>query len=251
MLERLVIHLLPRDLPPLAEREVHVFRADCDALPFDRASALLSDDERARGERLPAGPGRRFVQARAALRAVLGHHLDRDARTLVFAYGAQGKPSVAGVTLRFSVTHSRGHALFALAHGVELGVDLEREREVPDALDIAERMFAPREHAALAALPGPDRLPAFFRCWTRKEAYVKATGQGLTADLGAFEVAFAGADEPARFLTVDGRAEPDQPYRLSAVRLEPGWHAALCTSVPVRAVRLFDLADARTGVPTR
>ena len=231
--------------PALREGAIHVFRADLDLDPFDaahldRARALLSPDERERSDRfLIEHARRRFTIARAHLRRLLAGYLAVPPGELVFTYGPRGKPRLEGARLRFNVSHSRERALFAFTLDREIGVDLEKERAVPDALAIAEHMFARAERERLAAVPAADRAAAFLRCWTRKEAFVKATGDGLGTPLDAFEVTFASAHEPARFESVEGRAEATQPFRLADLAPGHGWHAALCSEGPCESISLF------------
>ena len=154
--------------------------------------AILSEDERARAGRfLRPEDGHRFAASHAALRLLLGRHLGADPRTLAFGRGPAGKPHLAGIwagACAFNLSHSGGRALIGISPSAEIGVDVEAMRPMPDALGIARAHFAPREVAALEGLDPPDLAEAFFACWTRKEAIVKATGQGLLLPLDSFAV---------------------------------------------------------------
>lgn len=155
------------------------------------AEALLTDEERDRARRF-VGPllQRRFVMARAQLRLLLGRHLDRDPRGLVFLLNEFGKPRLddhPGV--HFSLSHSQDRALLAVSEGPEIGADLEKVRAI-DHIGLARRYFHPDEVATIERHEDPRQ--AFFRVWTLKEAVVKALGLGLSLPLGGFAVSIAG-----------------------------------------------------------
>jgi 4'-phosphopantetheinyl transferase len=152
---------------------------DCDP-------SLLAEDERARAERFVFDRDRvRYIAARARLRRILGGYLDCAPESLRFAYGTAGKPALPGIS--FNLSHCGDLAALAVcADAVPLGVDIEAVRPVEES--VARLFFAAGERAALQALPEAEWLLAFHRCWTRKEAYVKALGTGLGADTRSFEV---------------------------------------------------------------
>lgn len=179
----------------LADGEIHVWCASLDqpAWCVGSLAEWLSPDEATRAGRFCFERDRtRFIVGRGLLRAILGRYVDADPARLRFHYGPRGKPSLAGGhgggALRFNLAHSDGVALYAVTRGREIGVDVERLRPIPDAEQIAARCFSPRENAVLCGLPAGARLQAFFNCWTRKEAYVKALGDGLAWPLDAFDV---------------------------------------------------------------
>jgi 4'-phosphopantetheinyl transferase len=184
----------------------------------------LADEERRRAAAFHfERDRRRFVVARATLRAILASALGTSPSAVAFAYGPRGKPSLARAAagepgLRFNLSHSSELALAAVARGRELGVDLERVRPELDCLRIARRFFTAGEQAALEAVQGPERLAAFFRCWTCKEAYLKAIGQGLFRCSTSFDVALAPGAAP-RLASVHG--EPDEAARWSLHDLAP------------------------------
>ncbi len=218
--------------------EVHVWHADLDRLPEAVLAASLSADERERGRRFHfERDRRRFVTARGLLRLVLGRYLDMRPAGVRFGYGPRGKPFLASADgLRFNVSHSGGLALLAFAWRREVGVDVERLRPVPEAEDIAGRYFSPWEAAELRRLPKGERAAAFFRCWTRKEAFVKATGDGLSRPLDGFDVTVA-PGEPARLLRVAG--EPGAAGRFWIEDVSPGRGFAAALAVegsPARVV---------------
>jgi len=210
----------------LAADEIHVWRAELDQpeTTVQRLARTLSPDEQERAKRFCLERVRtRFIVGRGLLRTILGHYLGRAPEGLHFAYAARGKPSLApseGTDLRFNVSHSDGIGLFAVARGREVGVDVERLRPLPRAERIAERFFSVPERTALKGLPAERRLEGFFTCWTRKEAYIKARGDGLGHPLDQFAVTIA-PGEPARLSAV-GDGDPSEIARWSLEGLPPG-----------------------------
>jgi 4'-phosphopantetheinyl transferase len=187
----------------LARGEILVLSVRLD-LPAAEVLALrssLAPEEAARADRFHRAIDReRFLARRGRLREVLARLLGAKPGEVAVGTGARGKPAVAvpGVDLSFNSSHSGGWALFALAWGEELGVDLELGRRAPDARPLAERFFAPEEAAYLAAC-APERLEsAFFSLWTRKEAVVKCVGEGLHLGLDAFALTPATAASSER-----------------------------------------------------
>ena len=155
--------------------------------------AWLCGAERRRASRLRfERDRRRFVAARARLRQLLGARLGVAPQAVEIAYGGRGKPALArrfaGSGLRFNLSHSEGVALYAFSRAGEVGVDLEALRALPEADRIAARVFAPRERATYLALAPRHRPLAFLRLWTRKEAFVKAHGAGLSMPLDSLDV---------------------------------------------------------------
>lgn len=187
---------------------------DCASEVIERWASTLDADERARAARFVLSEhGRRYTAARGALRELLGRYLDLPPAEVRFAYGQQGKPYLPGDPFHFNLSHSEELAAVAVAQR-PVGVDVERVRPLEDAAAIAERFFSPAECAALRSLP-PE---AFFHCWARKEAYLKARGDGLTHPLDAFDVAVDPA-APARLLA--HRLDPDEPRRWVLRALAP------------------------------
>lgn len=217
----------------LASAEVHVWLASLEP-PDDEVrarAATLDAAERDRAVRYHfARDRRRFVAARGILRAVLGAYLDVSPAGIAFAYGPHGKPyfapSTAHPPLQFNVSHSETHALIALARDLELGVDIEYMRPLDDMDAIARTVFSPHERATLAALDGPRRHEAFYACWARKEAYIKAIGRGLSFPLESFDVALP-PDEPPRLLAVRGNPTEVTRWRYYPLPPVPGYATAL------------------------
>lgn len=197
----------------------HVYAAHfclSDGGDIEDVLSLLDDEERARSNRfLRESDRRRFVIAHGFTRLVLGHYLGVPAASLRFSVGPHGKPRLADVDpdLRFNLSHSGERAVLAVARGREVGIDIEQERPI-ETLDLARRFFSQREFEALAAMQPGRRLKAFFRCWTRKESFVKARGDGLSSPLSGFDVSL---EESAPQLLLGGEGESDELARWTIV----------------------------------
>jgi 4'-phosphopantetheinyl transferase len=227
----------------LQSDEVHVWRLTLDR-PIERFVDLLQPDETARASRFHFDRDRRhFVVARGFLRLLLGKYLQAGPKELQFAYGAWGKPALDGEfrdsPLRFNMSHSHGMALYAVTNGRQIGVDVEYVRADFASDNIAERFFSAHEVASLCALPDDDRVAGFFRCWTRKEAYIKATGRGMSQPLDGFDVTLAGEDV-SLLRTDDGSHER---WQLIDVAVGPGYAGALAVEKPVSKIRYWDADD--------
>ncbi len=191
--------------------------------------ALLSAEERERAARFRfEADADRFAAGRGALRVVLGHWLGLAPEAVRFGSLPNGKPVLAGhAEPQFNVSHSGEWALIAVAHGRRVGVDVERVRDDADSGEIARRYFSANEADALGRLSAEAQPEAFFRCWTRKEAYIKARGDGLSFPLDQFDVAFAPGEPPA---LLANRVEPEEVGRWSLFDLSaatPGYAVAL------------------------
>jgi 4'-phosphopantetheinyl transferase len=189
----------------------------------------LSNDEQGRARALHFVRHRTFfIIARGLLRAVLGWHLGQSAKDVKIAYGPRGKPSLSDTPpqLHFNLAHSQDHVLYAVSKDRELGVDLELVRELPDAEAIAAQFFANDECTELFSLPRGQRTQAFFNCWTRKEAYLKATGSGLSAPLNKFRVSLI-PGQPAEFLEFEESRFLQAQWSLSHLSPSEGYVGAL------------------------
>jgi 4'-phosphopantetheinyl transferase len=223
----------PPEAPLLGRDEVHVWRATLDETPSPIDSFLhtLAADERTRAERFHFPRDReRFIVARGVLRAILGLYSNSAPECVSLRYSSHGKPHLAsesgGAAIHFNISHSHGVALYAVTRAREVGIDLECIRSDLAVQQIAERFFSHREIATLHALPTDLREAAFFRCWTRKEAYIKAKGEGLSLPLDEFDVSLT-PGEPAALLRT--QRDPDEAHRWSLQELTPapGYVAAL------------------------
>jgi 4'-phosphopantetheinyl transferase len=226
--------------PPLGAHDVHVWRIPLD----DEARAesywdVLSEEERARASRFYREVHRRrFVAAHGALRHLLAGYVGEAPAALSFVVGEHGKPALRSqpgrATVEFNLSHSDDLALVAVANARPVGVDLERWSADVEHLELAERFFSPAERDALRALAHESELvaAAFFAAWTRKEAYLKATGHGIMRGLHHFDVALT-PGEPARLLA--DRLDGEAPQRWSMTELDPapGYSAALVVAAPL------------------
>ena len=217
----------------LADDEIHVWRRDLDQPQSVRQGliATLAQDEQAKAARFHFDKDRNhYIVARGTLRAILGYYLNMNPAGLRFCYGEYGKPMLAkelgGDSLRFNVSHSDGLALFAATRGRELGIDLERIRAGLSDEHIAERFFSTGEVRVLRQLPKHLQDEAFFNCWTRKEAYIKAKGEGLSMPLCDFEVSLVPGERAALLST---RRDPQEAGRWLIRELfpAPGFVAAI------------------------
>jgi 4'-phosphopantetheinyl transferase len=217
----------------LESAEVHVWLAKLDQ-PTEILRALhhlLSPDEIARAERFHFRKHREhFTVARGVLRTILGGYLSVEPSQLRFAYSAYGKPALVGIkdqpTLRFNLSHSHELALYGFTLGREIGLDLEYRREDFATGRIAEQFFSAREVEMLRALPTQLRTEGFFNCWTRKEAYIKAVGLGLSLPLDQFDVSLS-PFEPAALLRTGVDEREAARWSLKALTTAEGYSAAL------------------------
>lgn len=203
-----------------------MYTGDLDAEPAD--GSVLSDDECERAARFRFDRDRRrFVAGRSALRSLIASYLDVAASEVTFRYGPQGKPFVSASTLSFNVSHSGGCAVYAFGSCVEIGVDVELLDHARYDDGVAERFFSEYEVATLQVLGKAVRAGAFLRCWTRKEAFVKARGEGLSLPLHEFDVAFAPGTRPRILRTAWSAQEPAEWTLCDLSGFCPGAVAAL------------------------
>jgi|SRR5262245_3339811 len=213
--------------------EVHVWlaRLDQPVATVAECRTVLAMEERARADRFHFEKDRTaYTVARAALRTLLGKYLGLPHAEMQFQYTDHGKPYLAhafnSVSINFNVSHSYGLALLAFAIGRQVGVDVERIRPDFGTLEIARRFFSAREIESLLAQPPGEQAYCFFNCWTRKEAYIKAIGEGLSCPLHLFDVTL-GIDEPARLLATRVRSQDASKWSLHNLDVGAGHKAAV------------------------
>jgi len=227
------------DLPP---NRVDVWRVRLD-LPLDaleRVGASLSAEETQRAGRFHFTLDRdRFIAAHGCLRAVLARTLHCGPDQLTFSVNQYGKPALRDHELEFNLTHSGDFALIAIARGHRLGIDLERIRPEISSQGIARQYFSKSEFAELQTLPLEQRQAAFFTCWTRKEAYIKAQGLGLSLPLESFDVSLT-PNEPAMLRAT--RPDPQEAARwtLFSLDVDPCYAAAVAVEGAALELRLWD-----------
>ena len=233
------MHISDPDLPfgarlTLRDDEVQLWKIDLAAVAAAerRWQEILSADERVRAARFHFEHDRQhFTATRALLRTLLASYIGGEAAGLVFRYSENDKPSLDQQTpqdpVEFNVSHSGTTALLAFTRGRALGVDLELIREDFDPAALAHRFFSRHEQSQLAALPPSQKYSSFFRCWTRKEAYIKAVGTGLSIPLDRFDVSLRPGDENALLATRPDASEAAM-WSLREVPVGDGYIAALC-----------------------
>jgi len=227
---------------PLAADEIHVWSLPLRPDGIEQAGSPLSADERKRAARylLPAERDR-FTLGRGRLRRILAGYLDADPRALTFGANVHGKPHLSGQwfgSVEFNVSHSGGLVVIAVAKD-PVGVDVEEIRPDVAHSEIAARFFSARERADLASLPAAARTRAFFDCWVRKEAYVKAKGLGFAVALESFSVSLL-PTQSARLVASSGHPDDVDRWALHAFEPAPGYAAAVA-AWGARRVRRFTI----------
>ncbi len=212
------IHLWVARLDPPAERVAHLL-------------SFLDPEEKTRAARFRFDlHRRRFTVGRGFQRAVLGAYLGRDPAALRYAYGFKGKPALAPEAglgnLHFNLSNSEELAILGVVRGREIGVDVEHLRPLSDLEELASRFFSSGESRTLLDLPVELRGEGFFNCWTRKEAYLKAVGEGITAPLNRFDVTLV-PGEPARMLALEGDEQRASAWTFLHLRPAEGYLGAV------------------------
>jgi 4'-phosphopantetheinyl transferase len=221
---------LPEPFPTLSANQVHLWRANLDDHVAGGLRPLLAADEISRADRFHFDKDRNhYIVARGLLRKLLGSYLNTPAAELSFSYAEKGKPFLASGrydAINFNLAHSHGLAVYAFSTERELGVDLEFIREDFGGDQIAERFFSSGEIEVLRSVSANLKNEAFFNCWTRKEAYIKARGEGLSMPLDQFEVSLAPGEAAA---LLRNHKEPGETARWSmqTVEMPDGYVAAL------------------------
>ncbi|GGC72223.1 4'-phosphopantetheinyl transferase family protein [Chelatococcus reniformis] len=195
----------------------------------------LSPDERDRAARFVRARDRlRFTAARGMLRRILGAEVDRDPASLGFAYNAHGKPTLAGdAGPHFNLSHSGALAALGIGRSVPFGLDIEQIVQIEAG--VAEISFSPAERSALAVYGGAEWLACFYRCWTRKEAVIKALGLGLAQPLDAFDVTLGPSEEP-RLLRLAGAPEASSQWELFHFEPAAGYMGAVAVPAPGHSI---------------
>jgi 4'-phosphopantetheinyl transferase len=230
----------------LQGRAVHVrpVRLEASDAGLSQLELTLAPDELDRAARFRSDSLRRsFVVARGALRALLGRYLSKPPASLRFTYGPKGKPSIdesSGVA--FNTSHAGQIVTIALTLGCELGIDIEPIRSIPDMKEVAHRFFCSAEVEELVSLPENQRDLGFYLCWTRRESYIKATGESLLTVTDQLQVSLR-PDEPARLIQVPHGTDRASAWSLHDLDLVPGYAAALTYQDFKRPVQVFPLID--------
>ena len=210
----------------------------------DRERSVLSPDEIVRATRFRFEQDRiHFVRCRSTLRSLLGSYLVLHPAEIRFEYLASGKPQIAAEQnphgLQFNVSHSADVALIAVGDGANLGVDIERIRYDVDTSSLAERFFSFRERAGLRVLPDHLRVLGFFACWTRKEAFLKETGAGLSFSLADFSVT-THPDLDPELEEVRGNTKVPNQWFMADLTMGDGYRAAVAAHSSYSHVKRYD-----------
>jgi 4'-phosphopantetheinyl transferase len=232
---------------PLAADEVHVWRIALDPGGIDPAMGmdLLDAGERERAARFRFDRHRRrFVLRRAALRRILARYAGQPAAALAFEVNAWGKPALrtpggCAAPVAFSLSHSHERALLAVGGAGALGIDIEWRDPDNATVEVARQFFAPAEVAELERLDPARRVAGFFDCWTRKEAYIKAHGMGLSIPLDAFAVTLT-PGAPPRIVAAHDPADDPARWRMRSLDACEGYAAALMTPATVARITMLD-----------
>jgi 4'-phosphopantetheinyl transferase len=238
----------PPKLLSLERDDVHVWliRLDDYVIHFESLLQRLARDELERVGRYYFQKDReRFAVGRAITKTILGRYLSVSATQVRFSYNAFGKPFLAGPAaydLRFNLSHSNGLALLALALGREVGVDVEYKQREVATTDLAQRFFSAAEIESLLKLPNDQQSDGFFKCWTRKEAYIKAIGEGLSFSLDSFSVSLAPFESPI-VLDVAGNYRETARWLFWDVSPDSEYAGALAAEGQALQLRTFTADD--------
>lgn len=189
----------------ISAHDIHIWKARLDQPDYfaQKMEGILSEDELSRARKYYFNKDTlHFVVSRGILRILLGNYLDLKPEELIFQYGTYGKPYLEG-SLQFNTSHSHGIAVYAFVYDAFIGIDIEYIRYIPDYEEIFSRFFSNYEKSIFKRIPEDQKLTSFFRCWTLKEAYIKAVGCGLSNPLSHFDVSYA-PGEPAGLLRISG-----------------------------------------------
>lgn len=234
----------------LGAGDVHVWYARTDRIPaigFDRLADVLSPEERTRAaEYMQEKDRRTSIVARGLLRTLLNQYTGLAPESIQFGLAGNGKPVLTAVdqeraadSIYFNVSHSGRGVLLGFTRVADIGVDIEDiDRSMDDLPGIAENFFAPGEADTLKRMDQSQLRRSFFNCWTRKEAFIKVYGEGLSRDLNSFEVEFR-PDRPARLLVLDGSEADARRFSMIAVDPEPDYIAAICLPARPNVVQGF------------
>jgi 4'-phosphopantetheinyl transferase len=235
--------LNPPDSLNLIDEEAHVWRADLDLSESLQSSflKLLSSDEKERANKFRfVKDSRNFIAARGMLRSLIGTYLEINPEEISFQYSEFGKPSFANdKLLEFNISHSQNIALFAFTKKFNIGVDVEFVNPDIEVKDIATNFFSANERMNLLALPEQEQTLAFFNCWTRKEAFIKAVGEGLSFPLDKFEVSLE-PGKPAQVLATHWQPEAVSKWSIYSLSPKANFVGSLAIEGIVEGVKCWN-----------
>jgi 4'-phosphopantetheinyl transferase len=200
-----------------------------------RIPSCLSPDEEARAARFKFDRDRRrYINGRSALRTILGERLNQSPNSLQFEYGPAGKPTLANIF--FNLAHSGARALLGITEDTRIGVDIEEARPLDDLEDVAKNVFSPDELQRWQNLTDAEKVAAFYRLWTRKEAYLKAIGEGIAHRLQKFDVTFEQDETPRILQGAEGK------WTLADVTTSDLYPAAIAVESPNLIIQRMTLS---------
>jgi 4'-phosphopantetheinyl transferase len=237
-----VARLLPIEDFESQASGVELWRVSLDVLPdsVKLSKSNLSADEIQRASRFRFDQDReRFIVAHASLRGILARHLQAEPSRLEFSTNEYGKPFLPGSEIEFNLSHSGDYALIAVTRGRDVGVDIEQIRAEVEIESLAARYFSSVEVSELLALPLEQRTIGFFNCWTRKEAYIKARGLGLSLPLDSFDVSLS-PDQPALLRATRPNANDAAQWTVLSLPIGSGYAGAIAVRGHDLDFRFFD-----------
>jgi 4'-phosphopantetheinyl transferase len=241
------------ELPPeeltCATRDIHLWLARLDVAENQRSylEGILSPDECQRAEKFASDQIRaHFIAGRGFLRCILSRYLQMEPAQIRFRYNRRGKPflerSIGKDALHFNLSHANGLALFGFTRTSEIGVDIEYINDQTDIEQTVALVFSPAETAAFQALPAAQRRNAFFQFWTRKEALIKAMGDGFSLPLREFDVSQA-PEKPVLPIAAPNIQSADKQWRIKDINVLPGYVAAIAREGNKGPVSFFRMPD--------
>ena len=237
----------------LKYREVQIWQSSLEVSPlwYNKLAAYLSEDEQLRAKRFHFEEHRvRFTVSRGLLRLLIGKYLDVSPASIEFIYGRHGKPSLVVKPelppLNFNISHSQNVAVFAFSRDTDLGVDVEFIKPNRELMRIARRFFSKHEFTVLQSLPKSEQLNGFYNCWTRKEAFVKAVGDGLAMPLDSFSVTLK-PSEPAQLLWMQGETDEVGSWTLKSWQPWENFAAAIAIRHPETRIEIMNIQQDSSG----
>lgn len=234
------------EVPPLLSDAIHIWHANLElsSTQISHLQTILSMEESQRAARFKFSYLRqRFIAAKGILRILLGKYLNQSPKNIIFSYGSHGKPELdyelfSTSSIHFNQSDSKTFALYAFTKSNPIGVDIECIRTDIEALSLAERFFSANETITLKNQPPEQQIAAFFRIWTRKEAFIKAIGEGLSFPLDEFEVNLD--EESAKLLTIRANARAAAQWTLLTLQPNTGYVGAVAVEAKIDQIKLFN-----------
>ncbi|HEX2868122.1 MAG TPA: 4'-phosphopantetheinyl transferase superfamily protein [Ignavibacteriales bacterium] len=229
----------------LPEDEIHVWHVKAESASAAEFWDILTRDEMERACAYYFSKDRdNFIISRGVLRILIARYLNILPEEITLHFNKYGKPFLKknGKELKFNVSHSKGMLLFAFSRGLELGIDIEFMRHDFAHMEIAGGFFSKNEVLMLSLLPEEMRTTAFYNCWTRKEAFIKAKGRGLSIPLDSFDVSVRPGDPP-ELLNIYGQAGESRKWKIFNLNTAHGYCASLAVRGNPREIKHFDCAD--------